>query len=1111
MLKMLVFFLLLSVSPVWAVDAVEVPPVTASQLDDLLAQKSAQQPSDATGRNNLVAIYSDIRSTLDNYSKYNEARQRYAQARIEAHEQARAVRSALVKARVSSAQKIRIPAATGLSELENTIQNEKSDLESMQNRLAVVVREIDSMPARADAIRARLTEISAREAEAGAGAAEQEGAAPGSEAEARLWLVQTRRAALAAEKAALREELISQPMRLDLLKAQQDKLAHDISVADKRLQALLDRAAQLRQSRALQAQVVTERMRVSAEGKSPLVLQLADDNARLASSLGDRSRLIESARLQESDVQALADRVENDLSTVNRMLEILGMTSRVGQILREQGAQLPKPRQLDKQMANMIDQKSKTSLRLFELTNELRELRDLHEFVETKLAQTDAPTAGEIREDMLKLAETRRDLVRQALDTETMYSQVLGDLDLQLRRYATAVDRYRHFISERLLWIPSGDILSLLSEQKLSSVSVSLALDKNGYALLAALPAELFRQPITGLLLLVSLVLIFFRSGISRRLRATAGVVGRVRVDNMMSTVQALGWSLLFSLRWPLVTYVLINLLGTLPLDSQFSFAADAALIGGIFYWWALEMTRILLLPGGVVAAHFRWPARRTDRLYQRVARLEKFLVPGLFAALFFNALLPRKAGGLPAMLAVIVVLFALAYFFRNLPHFVRGRMDIMLLESEPDERRFFGKIVRQVLVWLPLAGVLAALCGFTFTVLSFVLLLLKTVTLCIAILLAQELGLRWLRLTRRRMRLKERLEHMQEGGGDRDVSALDIEPQENDTALLTDEGTRLLSTLLVLGGLLGLVGIWSSVLPALSILDAIELWHYTAGAGTTALSVPVTLADLISALFVAIVGWIALRRIPGLLDMFLRQKLNVSPGTAYAASRIMQYAATIVLVVWVLNDIGGSWSQIQWAVAALSVGIGFGLQEIVANFISGLIILFEQPIRVGDTVTVGEVSGTVTKIRIRATTIRDWERRELLVPNKEFVTGRLLNWSLSDEVTRLVVQVGVAYGTDVDQAIDIVRAVATDHPSVLAEPEPLITFDEFGDNSLLITLRFFLDRLDGRIAVASDVRLEINRRFNAAGIVVAFPQRDVHLDTTTPLAVTVVPATDTV
>ena len=163
---------------------------------------------------------------------------------------------------------------------------------------------------------------------------------------------------------------------------------------------------------------------------------------------------------------------------------------------------------------------------------------------------------------------------------------------------------------------------------------------------------------------------------------------------------------------------------------------------------------------------------------------------------------------------------------------------------------------------------------------------------------------------------------------------------------------------------------------------------------------------------------------------------------------------------------------------------------------------LFEQPIRVGDVVTVGNTSGIVTKIRMRATTIRDFDRRELLVPNKEFITQQLLNWSLSDQVTRSTVEVGVAYGTDLDKALAIVREAAQQHPVIVDDPEPMVTFEEFGDNSLLIRVRYFLDQMDTRLVTSSELMLDINRRLNDAGIVVAFPQRDVHLDTSEPLEI---------
>jgi len=164
-----------------------------------------------------------------------------------------------------------------------------------------------------------------------------------------------------------------------------------------------------------------------------------------------------------------------------------------------------------------------------------------------------------------------------------------------------------------------------------------------------------------------------------------------------------------------------------------------------------------------------------------------------------------------------------------------------------------------------------------------------------------------------------------------------------------------------------------------------------------------------------------------------------------------------------------------------MTVGLGFGLQEIFANFISGLIILFEQPIRVDDVVTVGDVTGKVSMIRIRATTIRKWDQRELIVPNKEFITGRLINWTLSDNVLRMVFPVGMA------------------EPRVIDEPKPVVVFTGFGASSLDFELRVYLSGMDNYVPLWHDINCAIDDAFRKAEIEIAFPQQDLHLRSIDP------------
>ena len=255
-----------------------------------------------------------------------------------------------------------------------------------------------------------------------------------------------------------------------------------------------------------------------------------------------------------------------------------------------------------------------------------------------------------------------------------------------------------------------------------------------------------------------------------------------------------------------------------------------------------------------------------------------------------------------------------------------------------------------------------------------------------------------------------------------------------------------------------------------------------------------VTLEDLLLALIILPITIIVGKNIPGLLDIIILQRLPLDSGSRYAVSTLMRYAITVVGIIVGCSLIGLTWSKLQWIAAAITVGLGFGLQEIFGNFVSGLMILFERPIRVGDTVTVGSMTGTVTRIRMRATTVRDWDRKELVIPNKDFVTGRIVNWTLSDPILRVVVPVGIAYGSDTALAERILMKTAEDHPMILKEPVPSVIFGSFGDSSLDFDLRVFIPHIKHVWRVKHELHNAIDRAFRDAGIEIPFPQRDINM-----------------
>jgi potassium efflux system protein len=261
-----------------------------------------------------------------------------------------------------------------------------------------------------------------------------------------------------------------------------------------------------------------------------------------------------------------------------------------------------------------------------------------------------------------------------------------------------------------------------------------------------------------------------------------------------------------------------------------------------------------------------------------------------------------------------------------------------------------------------------------------------------------------------------------------------------------------------------------------------------------------ITLFDVTLSVFIVIITVLIAKHLPSLVQVFMLEWFNVSAGSRYASGILMQYVVIAVGASLFLGAVGWEWGKVQWLVAALGVGIGFGLQEIVANFISGIIILFERPIRVGDIISAGGAEGVVKQINPRATIIETFDMKEHLIPNKELITGQVVNWSLSSNAIRVIVPVGIAYGSDVRRALALLLEAAQEVPLVLAEPAARATFEDFGDNALILWLRCYV--AEDRIGAWTELRTHINDKFNEAGIVISFPQRDVHLDMVEPLRI---------
>ncbi len=300
------------------------------------------------------------------------------------------------------------------------------------------------------------------------------------------------------------------------------------------------------------------------------------------------------------------------------------------------------------------------------------------------------------------------------------------------------------------------------------------------------------------------------------------------------------------------------------------------------------------------------------------------------------------------------------------------------------------------------------------------------------------------------------------------------------------------LGIMILFGALVYLI--WADLLSAVSYLDSFTLWEYNSGSAQNPAMLAVSVADMMVVLLIVAFTVTLARNLPGLLEISVLSRLPLKRGSSYAITTLLSYGIVSIGFIFGLSFLGVSWDKLQWLVAALGIGLGFGLQEIFANFVAGLIILLERPVRIGDVVTIGNLSGTVNRIRIRATTITDFDRKDIIVPNKTFVTDQLINWSLSDTVIRVTIRLGVAYGSDLDQVRELLLRIVRKNPRVLKDPKPTVLLLNFGESTLDHELSFHVCELSEQDQVIDEINREIERLFQKNGIEIAFRRLDINL-----------------
>ncbi len=316
-------------------------------------------------------------------------------------------------------------------------------------------------------------------------------------------------------------------------------------------------------------------------------------------------------------------------------------------------------------------------------------------------------------------------------------------------------------------------------------------------------------------------------------------------------------------------------------------------------------------------------------------------------------------------------------------------------------------------------------------------------------------------------------------------------EDKKEEEIRLTDQAKSFVRVFFyVIGGLIA-ANLWGLDSKAFKTFDEIIVYKLTTALNEYEV---VSVSDLFSFFLIILITIWFLKNLAGITEYAIFSRLKIESGVKYAILTIARYSIFCIAAIIALASVHLDIGRLGWLIAAMGVGLGFGLQEIVSNFVCGIILLIERPIRVEDYVTIGTSMGRVTHINIRATTILNFDRQEFIVPNRLLITQEVINWTRGDTVIRLIIPIGVAYGSDTKKVNDLLLDIAKREPNVLDDPAPDVFFINHGDSSLDFELRVFLHSPLVKMRTLDTINKEINRVFTGNGIEIPFPQRDINV-----------------
>lgn len=1106
-----------------AVSAVPTP-TSAGLSDDIAAaieevekQQEADPESEAVGT--ALELLTQARDQIALRDKFSSETRANEQSVREVPAQIARVKASLEEDDAGTTAPLDLPTTATADFVDQRLGASRAELQSLQSTLAEIQTEQQRRSTRIDQIPKELVEARQKKAEAGIALQSAPGTDDPMLDRARRLFAQARTLAADAQTSALEVEQRRYAAREELLPIARQLISERIASHEAEISMLENRLVDLRRVEATATARQMEQASTETGTSHSLVRQVAAENTSITAvaNLGAVVERQDEAQEHLREIRQEIQQTSETFTSLKAKFESVGNADALGVLLRRQRKNIPVIRAYRENLAIISAEISDVNLQLLDMRDKVSDLSNpgaiVREITDEAHLDTTTSAGRAIRSEISRLLGARRDYLSKVADSYDNLFRTLVELrtaEEELIQMATA---FKSFIDERILWLPSTDRVSLGSFAGFATAAYQLvSLDFwKGYA--QDYVSQGRQHPfVFGFGAVVLLLIIVAHHQWKRRLHAVLDAASKNRLAHFFPLPEAMLYTALYVLPLP----VLLILLG-LPLRTELQVSATVAALadgfvrGGIALF-VIRFVQVIIRQKGVAEVFFVWPEQLLRCLRGMLYSLMWVYVPAIVLVRAWE--ISDGDVGLEALRVVLVASLLVVFYYT-----------VKLLWPKTTVLRgaqFYqpGKFVyrfRYVIFLGVTVGVAAlivgALLGYLYTATELSMRLNMSAWVGTGLLLVSETAFFWILVKRRRLAIDEarkrrdamkaQQQAAEAEGGSAEPPAVNLEPAL-DIASISNQAGRLLRVSVLAIFVLSLWGIWAGVLPALNYLDSYSLWSVSrtvteVDPATGALQTidklkPITIVSVLLAFLVCVGAVVAIRNIPGLLDISIYQRWGVQAGEKYAFNTLIRYVLIIFMMAYVLFLLGLQWKQIQWLAAAVSVGLGFGLQEIFANFVSGLILLFERPIRVGDVVTVGNESGRVSQIRIRATTVVNWDHRILIIPNKELITKSVLNWTLVNSMMRLVLTISVAHGSDYDKAREIVLAAATENPHILKDPGPAAAIEKSTLAGVDLQLLAHLANGDNFMDARHEIITRIERDFRDAGIDLAAQKMDLEI-----------------